>query len=143
MPNFKSDQKTKWDAEDVLRLKPSEYFGRLRVATFQYTIPAGGLASGDTLELCVLPKGGTIIGGQLVHDGIGNSIVIGTPENYEKYLTNTATASATTTPVYFAHTIALKVGQTLSDETVIAAKAWTGAWTAAKKLSGVVLFVLD
>jgi hypothetical protein len=52
-------------------------------------------------------------------------------------------ASASTTPVNFAHTVALKAGQRVTEKTEIIAKSLEGAWTAGKKFLGMVQYCVD
>lgn len=42
---------------DAARRYPTSDHGKLRLAYFKYTVPAGGIAADSQIELCDLPKG--------------------------------------------------------------------------------------
>ena len=140
MATYYSTQRTTV-RENSGRLKPADFYGRKRTASATFTVPSGGIADGSLVELCELPKGATINGGAACHDGLGGTISIGIiPKNegdfvgdYGKFLGATSSSSATTSPLFFAHTIALKNGYTLPFPAILVAAVGTG-WTAGKKL---------
>jgi hypothetical protein len=143
MADYNSTQKAQIAANSSDLLRPAELHGRVRVASFDYTVPVGGVAINKTVALCDIPAGATILGGVLVHEDVGSKISIGVSDNVTKYLTATSMASASTTPVNFAHTVALKAGQRVTEKTEIIAKSLEGAWTAGKKFLGMVQYCVD
>ncbi len=122
-------------------LRPAESMGIMRVISFDYTTAA--LTIGQYADLCVIPAGATILGGAIAHNDIGNSISIGTDDDVTKYLGQTSVASANTSLVPFAHTIALSAGQRVTAATTLVACARSGTWTAGKLLKGYVIVSID
>lgn len=61
---YKSVQETKRTATPPQALTPSEFGGRVRIATFDYTL-AAIMYPGDTLKLCPLPPSARILGGSI------------------------------------------------------------------------------
>ena len=143
MADYNSSQVAQLAANQNDFLRPAEAHGRVRVASFDYTVPQGGVAINKTVALCTIPAGATILGGVLVHENVGSKIGIGVSDSPEKYLGATSMASASTTPVNFAHTITLKAGQRITSAITLQAKSLEGAWTAGKKFIGMVQYCVD
>jgi hypothetical protein len=141
MPTFKSVQLTQVQPPNYAPLKPNELQGRLRLARFSFTTPAG-MVINDNLEACVVPRGARIIGGQLYTDALGTSAlaavgVAGTPA---KYMAAGSVAAAAALPI--ANTFALHGLETTVDETILI--TFTGANPAAAKVvQGYIMYVVD
>ena len=74
MATVYSTQRTNSRATPIVMNKPNELGGRVRVAHGVYE--ASALASGDVIEMFVLPDGARILSGQLAHDALGSSTTL-------------------------------------------------------------------
>lgn len=146
MTAFYSTQVTKLRQTPRAEVKPNEIGGRVRVAYFDFTVPAGGVDIDDTVELTKIPAGARLLGGKLVSEamssgGAAASIQLGDGTTATKYLGTTSIDAAAQAD--FAHTAALNYGEELSAELTLTATAVTEAWVAAAVLRGHVLYVTD
>lgn len=146
MTAHKSVQETKRQASPPKMLATDELAGRVRIAHFKFTVPAGDAAIDDTIDLTTLPKGARIIAGHLAYEamstgGAAASVQIGTAASAAKYLGTTSVDAAGTTA--FANTVALAYGDLLAADTTIIATVKTEALAATKILTGHILYVLD
>ena len=69
-----STQRTNSRATPVVMNKANELGGRVRVA--HGTFEASSLASGDVIEMFVLPDGARLLEGSLAHDALGSSTTL-------------------------------------------------------------------
>ena len=75
MATVYSAQKTKYDQNvPSEKVKANELGGRMRVAFAEYE--ASSLASGDDIEMFILPDGARILHGYLAHDAMGSSTTL-------------------------------------------------------------------
>lgn len=74
MATVYSTQRTNSRATPVVMNKPNELGGRVRVAHGVYE--ASSLASGDVVEMFLLPSGARILSGSLAHDALGASTTL-------------------------------------------------------------------
>lgn len=74
MATVYSAQRTNSRATPVVMNKTNEMGGNVRVAHGTYE--ASALASGDVIEMFLLPDGARILSGQLAHDGLGASTTL-------------------------------------------------------------------
>lgn len=74
MATVYSTQRTNSRATPVVMNKPNELGGRVRVAHGVYE--ASSLASGDVVEMFLLPNGARVLSGSLAHDGLGASTTL-------------------------------------------------------------------
>jgi hypothetical protein len=74
MATVYSAQRTNSRATPVVMNKPNEMGGRVRVAHGTYE--ASSLASGDVIEMFILPDGARVLHGQLAHDAMGASTTL-------------------------------------------------------------------
>lgn len=142
----KSDQITNITAIPPVKTRTSEMGGRVRVAYFSFTTPAGGVAIADTVQLCVIPKGARILGGEAKFEAMSTgagaaTVELGDGTTAAKYLAATSVDAAG--KAAFADTVALNYGELLTSELTLTATASVEAWAAAKKLYGHVLYALD
>ncbi len=145
MATVLSEQITKIDSVAFDMLQPNEAHGRERIAFFKYTTPASvGLADGDIVALCEIPKGARVTGGLICFEALGTSVVgkVGIVGSDAKYLT-AGTSMAAIGTALLASTIALNHGvQTTAKERIIL--TLSGAAPAASKIiTGVVRYVVD
>jgi hypothetical protein len=143
---YKSVQQTKIDATPREMLRPNEMGGRVRVAFWEFTVPAATLVINDTVDLVTLPKGARILGGKIVCEAMSTaggtaSADIGIIGTAAKYGDNIDVDAAGADD--FAHTIALYFGELLTVETKIVLTAVAEAWAAAAKCYGFVLYAVD
>lgn len=138
MANFKSTQYTNETAAPHTFGKGHEYAVPVR-KYFAFTVPAG-TAANDTVQLVSVPKGAVLVGGKFAQDALGNAIQLGDGTTAGKYLGSTSTAAAGET--FFGNTLALNFGEELAAALILTATITTGAWTAAKILSGYIEYRL-
>ena len=69
-----SVQRTNTRAIPIVKNKPNEMSGRVRVAHGVYE--ASSLASGDVIEMFTLPDGARLLEGSLAHDAMGGSTTL-------------------------------------------------------------------
>ena len=74
MATVYSAQRTNSRAIPVVMNKANELAGRVRVAHGTYE--ASALASGDVIEMFILPNGARILSGSLAHDALGSSTTL-------------------------------------------------------------------
>lgn len=74
MATVYSVQRTNSRANPVVKNKPNEMSGRVRVAHGVYE--ANSLASGDVIEMFILPDGARLLEGSLAHDALGGSTTL-------------------------------------------------------------------
>ena len=74
MATVYSTQRTNARANPVVMNKANELGGRTRVAHGVYE--ASALASGDAIEMFLLPNGARILSGSLAHDAMGSSTTL-------------------------------------------------------------------
>ena len=74
MATVYSVQRTNSRANPVVKNKPNEMSGRVRVAHGVYE--ASSLASGDVIEMFILPDGARLLEGSLAHDALGGSTTL-------------------------------------------------------------------
>ena len=74
MATVYSAQRTNTRANPTVKNKANELGGRVRIAHGTYE--ASALASGDVIEMFVLPSGARLIEGSLAHDGLGASTTL-------------------------------------------------------------------
>tara|TARA_B100001057_G_scaffold390071_2_gene397955 strand:- start:752 stop:1213 length:462 start_codon:yes stop_codon:yes gene_type:complete len=74
MATVYSVQRTNTRAIPIVKNKPNEMSGRLRVAHGVYE--ASSLASGDVIEMFTLPDGARLLEGSLAHDAMGGSTTL-------------------------------------------------------------------
>ena len=74
MATVYSAQRTNTRANPTVKNKANELGGRVRIAHGTYE--ASALASGDVIEMFVLPSGARLIEGSLAHDALGASTTL-------------------------------------------------------------------
>ena len=74
MATVYSAQRTNSRATPVVMNKANEMSGRIRVAHGTYE--ASSLASGDVIEMFILPDGARLLEGSLAHDAMGSSTTL-------------------------------------------------------------------
>lgn len=74
MATVYSAQRTNSRAIPVVMNKANELAGRVRVAHGTYE--ASALASGDVIEMFILPDGARILQGSIAHDALGSSTTL-------------------------------------------------------------------
>ena len=74
MATVYSTQRTNSRATPAVMNKANELSGRIRVAHGTYE--ASSLASGDVIEMFVLPDGARLLTGSLAHDALGSSTTL-------------------------------------------------------------------
>ena len=74
MATVYSTQRTNNRASPVVMNKANELGGRIRVAHGVYE--ASSLASGDVIEMFILPDGARLLEGSLAHDAMGSSTTL-------------------------------------------------------------------
>lgn len=143
MTAFKSTQETKRTATPPKMLSTDEMKGRIRVAYFDFTTPADGVAIGDTVDLVTLPKGARILGGRSAYEamGAGATMQIGVSGDADKYFAAASVAAAGNAAI--AADVATNTGDVLADETTVFATAGGANWAAGKRLCGHLAWVLD
>lgn len=146
MATYRSVQRTKQMASPPKMLAPNELKGRARVAWFEYTVPVGNLAINDIVELCELPNGSRILGGEIAWEAMTTGAAaatgeIGTAASSNRYLEATSMDAIGNT--LFANTIARNMGDVMTADTVIQLKVTVEAWAAGKKIAGWFRYALD
>ena len=134
---FLSDQATKYSASPGQKLGPSEAGSDVTPIFFSKTLPASGLAIGDTIELCRIPSGARVLGLVFAWDtaqGGTATMAVGVSGTTGKYFT--AALTNVLTQLAGANTIVQNYGSvTTSEETILATNA-AAAWTASSTLRG-------
>lgn len=142
MADYNSTQKAQLAANSSDLLRPAEQGGRVRVASFDFTVPAGGVATAKSVALCNIPAGATIIGGALAHNDVGNKITIGDATSADKFSGEISMAAASTASVEFANTLAKNAGLRITSASELTGYS-VGAWTAGKVIRGAVFYCVD
>lgn len=138
----KTDQLTNADAVPKVMNNPNTS-GRVYCEYFSYTVPAGGLAVNQTLELVRLRKGVRILEGHFCNTALSTgasaaSVTIGDGTTANKYKATTSVDTAGS--FKFASTPAENQGLVLTNDTSIVATVVTEAWAASGTISGYVLY---
>lgn len=146
MADYLSTQATKLAAVPLQRLATDELGGRIRVAYFDFTVPAGNVATAKTIELTRIPAGARLLGGKIAFEAMSTAggtaqIQIGDGTTAAKYLGTTSVDTAGISD--FGDTAALNYGEKLTSELVLTATTAGEAWAATKTLKGHVAYVLD
>ena len=92
MATVYSTQRTNNRATPVVMNKANELGGRVRVAHGVYE--ASSLASGDVIEMFILPDGARLLEGSLAHDALGSSTTLSVGHAAYKNANGTAVAAA-------------------------------------------------
>lgn len=141
--DYKSDQVTNSDAVPKVMNHPNTG-GRVYCEFFSYTIPAGDLATGKTVELVRLRKGERILEGHFCNTALSTAggtagVTIGDGTTATKFKASTSVDDAGS--FKFATTPAENQGLALTADTSIVATVATEAWAAAGTISGYVLYL--
>ena len=141
MAEVKSTQFTNFDNGDAVNVR--DWSGRVRVAYWSYTTPAGGLTVNDTIKLTRLPAKAKVLKGRVNFGAMGTNATadIGISGDANKYASAINVASLGQAD--FANTEALNAGKdTAAAEDVIATV--TGAnWAASREFNGYILYTID
>lgn len=141
---FNSDQMAKVLGTPVKLVKPNEFGGRLRTLYFSCTLPASGLATGDTITLGRIPANARLIAGNFswsATQGATATTAIGTAASAGAYFAAAVTASAAKFALIA--TQALGHGTVTAAETTVVATNAAAAWTASSVLTGNIDYVVD
>ena len=92
MATVYSTQRTNNRADPVVMNKANELSGRIRVAHGVYE--ASSLASGDVIEMFILPDGARLLEGSLAHDALGSSTTLSVGHAAYKNADGTSVAAA-------------------------------------------------
>ena len=92
MATVYSTQRTNNRASPVVMNKANELGGRIRVAHGVYE--ASSLASGDVIEMFILPDGARLLEGSLAHDALGSSTTLSVGTAAHTNAAGTAVAAA-------------------------------------------------
>ena len=93
MATVYSTQRTNARATPVVMNKANELGGRVRVAHGVYE--ASSLASGDVIEMFILPNGARLLQGSLAHDALGSSTTLSVGYAAHTNAAGTAVSAAT------------------------------------------------
>ena len=96
MATVYSTQRTNNRASPVVMNKANELGGRVRIAHGVYE--ASSLASGDVIELFILPDGARLLEGSLAHDAMGSSTTLSV--GYAAHTNAAGTAVAASAAAY-------------------------------------------
>ena len=91
-----SAQRTNSRAIPAVKNKANELGGRIRVA--HGTFEASSLASGDVIEMFILPDGARLLEGSLAHDAMGSSTTLSV--GHAAYVNSAGTAVAAAAAAY-------------------------------------------
>jgi len=144
MANYKSDQITNSDAKPPVMNKNNTSGGRVRRMCFTYTVLTGGVAIGDTIQLCRVPSAARHFGGRVEHDAVGAAtatLSMGDGTTATKY--SAATLVDTAGGFDFGKTVALDFMAELAGDVVFTATVGTAALTAGKVIKGYVEYMAD
>jgi len=92
MATVYSVQRTNSRAIPIVKNKANEMSGRVRVAHGVYE--ASSLASGDVIELFIMPDGARLVEGSLAHDALGSSTTLSVGYAAHKNAAGTAVSAA-------------------------------------------------
>jgi len=77
MANYVADPLAQTGQTPPYQAPASQYFGKLRVYRGRFTIPSGGLAVGDTIEICKFHKGMILAPlGRMYSNGLGSGVTV-------------------------------------------------------------------
>jgi hypothetical protein len=145
---FNSDQMAKVLGTPVKLVKPNEFGGRLRTLYFSCTLPASGLATGDTITAGRIPANARLIGGNISWSATQGATattavgsIVGATTTAGAYLAAVVTAS--TAKVALIATQALGHGTVTTAETTVVITNAAAAWTASSVLTGNIDYVVD
>lgn len=139
---FLSDQLT--DIAAGVKLKSNVSYGRARRIYFTKTLPGSGLATGDSIALCTLPKGARVLGGKFnwsATQGATATSAVGYAGATGRYFAAAVTASAATFAL--ADTQAQNYGDELAADQIILITNAAAAWTVSTVLMGHIEFLVD
>lgn len=153
MATVYSAQRTNTRANPTVKNKANELGGRIRVAHGTYE--ASSLASGDVIEMFVLPNGARLITGWLANDALGASTTVsvgyaahtnsaGTAVSAAAagYLAATSTSSAAKTAILA--TLALGSGSVVNaNENGMTVTATMGGASGTGTIEVTILYVVD
>lgn len=153
MATVYSTQRTNSRAIPVVMNKANELAGRVRVAHGTYE--ASALASGDVIEMFVLPDGARILQGSLAHDALGASTTLsvgyaahtnaaGTAVAASAAAYKAAAASTSAQKVDILATLALGSGTEIdANEDGVAVTATMGGAAGTGSIEVTILYVVD
>jgi len=145
-------------AQGNAKLQPNEQGGRIRMARFSYTVPAGNEADGNNIALCIVPNGARVLrvfvtfgamgaGAQLDLGIMGRDLngfydAAGTLADDDDLFGAGQDVSAAG-ELTLADTIAQGYGTELDKDCFLVATVENAAWAAASALIGHVEYVVD
>jgi hypothetical protein len=153
MATVYSAQRTNSLADPVVMNKANEMGGRIRVAHGTYE--ASALASGDVIEMFVLPDGARLLEGSLAHDALGGSTTLsvgyaahtnsaGTPVSASAAAYKAAAASTAAQKVDILATLALGSGtETDTNEDGVAITVTMGGAAGTGTIELTIKYVVD
>nr|BAR33094.1 staphylocoagulase repeat protein [uncultured Mediterranean phage uvMED] len=153
MATVYSTQRTNNRASPVVMNKANELGGRVRIAHGVYE--ASSLASGDVIELFILPDGARLLEGSLAHDAMGSSTTLsvgyaahtnaaGTAVSAAAAAYKAAAASTSAQKVDILATIALGSGtETDTNEDGVAVTATMGGAAGTGTIEVTIKYVVD
>ena len=153
MATVYSTQRTNNRATPVVMNKANELGGRIRVAHGVYE--ASSLASGDVIEMFILPDGARLLEGSLAHDAMGSSTTLsvgyaahtnaaGTAVSAAAAAYKAAAASTSAQKVDILATIALGSGtETDTNEDGVAVTATMGGAAGTGTIEVTIKYVVD
>ena len=153
MATVYSTQRTNSRATPVVMNKANELGGRVRIAHGVYE--ASSLASGDVIELFILPDGARLLEGSLAHDALGSSTTLsvgyaahtnaaGTAVSAAAAAYKAAAASTSAQKVDILATLALGSGtETDTNEDGVAVTATMGGAAGTGTIEVTIKYVVD
>ena len=153
MATVYSTQRTNNRASPVVMNKANELGGRVRIAHGVYE--ASSLASGDVIELFILPDGARLLEGSLAHDAMGSSTTLsvgyaahtnaaGTAVSAAAAAYKAAAASTSAQKVDILATLALGSGtETDTNEDGVAVTATMGGAAGTGTIEVTIKYVVD
>lgn len=146
MAEYKSDQIAGLDAVPVQLPKANARHGRVRVAYWSFTTPAGGINVSDTVTLVRLPQGCRVLGGRLTAEAMSSAggtatVSVGISGDAARYLEATDVDAAAASD--FADTVARAFGDERAAETDVIATAGGEPWAAGQRLDGWIAYAVD
>ena len=153
MPPVYSPQRTNTRATPAVMNKANELGGRVRVAHGTYE--ASSLASGDVIEMFILPDGARLLEGSLAHDAMGSSTTLsvgyaahtnsaGTAVSAAAAAYKAAAASTSAQKVDILATLALGSGtETDTNEDGVAVTATMGGAAGTGTIEVTIKYVVD
>jgi len=153
MATVYSTQRTNTRATPAVMNKANELGGRVRVAHGTYE--ASSLASGDVIEMFILPDGARLLEGSLAHDALGSSTTLsvgyaahtnaaGTAVSAAAAAYKAAAASTSAQKVDILATLALGSGtETDTNEDGVAVTATMGGAAGTGTIEVTIKYVVD